>query len=83
MVATVGDGSGDERDGEPHDRRCNVRPGEQRPGDRRHHVAEDVLNRVSVDRRYSDRRRPLVVHLVDVPVEEWMVEKSTDAVGRR
>lgn len=66
MISAVRDGSRDEGQDKKHDGRADVRAHEKWSGNGWHKVAEDVLDRVGVDGRDTDRSCPFVMHLVDM-----------------
>ncbi len=75
VVATVGDGSGDECYDKPQPASSQVRAHQQWSHKRRKHVTDNVLHRVSVHARYSNRCRPLMVLLVDVLIKAGVMEQ--------
>ena len=72
----MGDGSGDESKNEEQQSGSKVRAHHEWSQDRRQHVTEDVLNRMCIDRRDADRRRPLVMHLVNATVQVRNVKQT-------
>ena len=76
VISAVWDGRRDERQDKEEQSGGKVRAHEQRAKYGRQHVAEHVLHGMCVDRRDTDRRRPLVVHLVDAAIQVRMVEQA-------
>ena len=75
VIAAVRDGGRHERDVEPEPGGGNVRAHQERPEQWRQQVADHVLQRVRVHRANADRRRPFVVNLVNVLVQQAVMEE--------
>ena len=78
VIAAVGDAGRDESETEPQARRGDVRAENQRADHGGNDVAEDVFDRVRVDRCEADGGRPFVVLLVDVLVEPGSVKQAAE-----
>lgn len=80
VVARVRVEGGEDGQAEPEPRGGQVRAQQEHAQERRHQVREDVLHRVAVDGRHCDRRRPLVVFLVDQLVQVPVVQQPEHCV---
>lgn len=72
----------EKRDGCPDPHRNKVGFGQQDTEVEGQHVAEHVLNRMSVHSGHGHRGCPLVVLLVDKPVQELVVQQTMAVVER-
>ena len=77
VVAAVRVAGRHERETEPEPGSRDVRAKQQRAECGRNQVADHVFDRVCVHGSNPDRRRPLVVHLVNVFVQEAVMKQPT------
>jgi hypothetical protein len=75
VIAAVGDSGGEIGKTVPHPHGGHMRGHQQGANDYRQHVADEMLEGVSVDGRQADGRHPLVVHLVDARVQVSTVQQ--------
>ena len=75
VISTVRDSRGDECQDKEEQRRGKVRAHKQRSEHRWQHVTEDMLHRMSIDGRHTNRRRPLMMHLVNATIQIWIVKQ--------
>ena len=71
VISRVGVDGGEQRHTEPEPGGGHVTAQQQHPQEGRQVVGQHVFQRVGVQRRDRDGRRPLVVPLVNPPVQGW------------